>query len=155
MIVECTGDLRGSVYADASGNWRIPLDATSLETGAVINLTVQARDNANNRSRSVQVQYALKDGTGSDVTIQVSVNTPANGATVGNSLTLRGTATPEMIVECTGTLRGSVYADKQGNWSIPLDASGVAGGALINLSVMAKDSYGHVSRTVTVEYAKR
>ena len=39
--------------------------------------------------------------------------------------------------------------------NIPLDASGVAGGALINLSVMAKDSYGHVSRTVTVEYAKR
>lgn len=156
MIVECSGDLRGSVYADKAGNWKIPLDGSSLAAGTVVNLQVVARDNANNRSRAVNVKYALKDGGSStDPTIQVSVNLPANGATVDRKFTLSGTATPSMIVECTGTLRGSVYADKAGNWKIPLDASGVASGATINLNVMAKDSYGHVSRTVSVKYARR
>lgn len=155
IIVECTGDLRGSVYADKDGKWTIPLDATSMATGTVVNLTVQARDNANNRSRAVQVKYALKEGTADEVQILLSVNRPANGATVDNKFRLTGTATPSMIVECTGTLRGSVYADKDGNWAIPLDATSVASGAIIDLTVVAKDSYGHQSSPVTLKYARR
>lgn len=85
--------------------------------------------------------------------IQVSVNLPANGAVVPRQFTLTGTSTPSMIVEVSGSLQGSVYANRNGQWAVPLDASALPSGTVIYLDVQARDNAYNGSRVVQVKYA--
>ena len=83
--------------------------------------------------------------------LQLSVNLPANGATVSDPFTLSGTATPGMLVDVTGALRGQTYAAADGTWSLSL--GGGTPGQVVDLSVVAREGSGQRSRVVNVRYA--
>lgn len=157
LIVQVSGDLRASVYADRSGNWSIPLSAAGMGEDQVVDLQVTCRDSSGNVSRPVSLSYAI-NGSGNagpnDAPLQLSVNLPANGATIPGTLVLSGTATPGLQVRVSGTLQGRTYADANGNWNLGLSTDGLAQGTIISLNVTGQDQRGNQSRTVSLRYAK-
>lgn len=84
--------------------------------------------------------------------VRLSVNLPANGATVERNFSLSGTATPGAQITVNGTLRSSGYADNSGNWTIPLNTQGLAKGTVLNLTVYASQN-GQRSDQVSLRYA--
>ncbi len=90
--------------------------------------------------------------TSSSTDVAMSVNLPANGATVPKTFVLSGTASPGSKVETRGTLRSSTVTAANGEWKIPLNTSSLKPGTIINLDVQASLN-GKLSRTVSVKYA--
>ncbi len=162
-IVQVDGSLRATGYADGNGYWTIPLNTGNMAAGQVMNLNVTARDQYGNRSNSVALSYAAGSGSGSNnngnngngtSAIRVSVNSPTNGATIPRGrFVLTGTATPSMIVEATGSLRGSVYADRNGRFSLPLNSNRLNEGDVLDIAVVARDNAGRQSYPVNLRYA--
>lgn len=164
MIVEASGSLRGSVYADRQGRFSLPLDTGNLNQGDVINLAVVARDNSGRQSNAVSLRYAVGNGSSSGGTtpvnpggnfngLRVSVASPGNGATLNGPFTLTGTATPWQRIVVQGDLSGQGQSDGNGNWSIPLNTSGLAAGQVFNLQVYAQDGSGNLSAPAQLRYA--
>ncbi len=82
------------------------------------------------------------------------VETPGNGATVGNVVTLTGTAAPYSRVLVTGDLAGDVKADKNGNWLLELDAQTLSSGDPVDLSVVARDARGNMSKPLVLSFPR-
>lgn len=97
----------------------------------------------------------------------VQVSSPANYARVPANFIMTGTATPSMIVEIEGVVtqalipgvvgvktekvKYSLYADANGNWSMPIVFPGTNGSAM-DLTLTARDSYGTVSNPIKLRY---
>lgn len=82
------------------------------------------------------------------------VETPGNGATVGTTVTLTGTATPFSRVVVSGDLAGDVKVDKNGNWMLELDAQSMSSGDPVDLNVISRDAKGQVSQPVVLSFPR-
>lgn len=84
----------------------------------------------------------------------VKVETPGNGATVGNTVTLTGTAAPFSRVYVTGDLSGDVKVDKNGNWMLELDAQTLSSNDSVDLNVRARDARGRESQAIVLSFPR-
>lgn len=82
------------------------------------------------------------------------VETPGNGATIGSTVTLTGTATPYSRVVVTGDLAGDVKVDKNGNWMLELDAQTLSSADPVDLNVVARDAKGQLSQPVDLSFPR-
>lgn len=82
------------------------------------------------------------------------VETPGNGATVGNVVTLTGTATPYSRVLVTGDLAGDVKVDRNGNWMLELDAQNMSSGDPVDLNLVSRDARGNLSQPVVLSFPR-
>lgn len=150
--IQVGGSLQGQTQSDGTGNWSVQLDPSALPSGQPFQLNVVAMDGAGHTSAPAQVTYAVVlAGNPAATPLQLSVNLPANGATVPDPFVLSGTATPGMLVDVTGGLRGQTYAGADGTWSLSL--GGGTPGQVVNLSVVAREGSGQRSRPVNLRYA--
>lgn len=88
-------------------------------------------------------------------TPQVTVDGPANGAEISNSLTIYGFCTvPNKAIEITGSLSASTTCDNSQSWTHTFNTSAIANGTSINFVVDHKDGT-QVLASTTANYLIR
>jgi hypothetical protein len=85
--------------------------------------------------------------------LQLSVNSPTNGASFRGNFTLAGTGTPGAQVIVTGNMSGQTVVNGNGHWRMPLSLRGLAPGTVIHLQAFARDNFGNQSRATQLKYA--
>jgi hypothetical protein len=99
-------------------------------------------------------RYYIEDDRYAQVeALQLSVNSPTNGASFRGNFVLEGTGTPGAEVVVTGNLQGTSVVSNNGHWRMPLSLGGLAPGTVVNLTAFARDRAGNQSRPTQLKYA--
>jgi large repetitive protein len=156
------GTAIGTTTADGTGNWSFDYTNTPIPAGSH-SLTATATDAAGNTSPASAVFNLTIDATAptAPAITSISDNTglPNDTTTGDNTLTIRGTAVANSVIQVllNGTAIGTTTADGSGNWSFDNTASPLADDTY-SFTATASDIAGNVSLasapfTVTVDTA--
>jgi Tol biopolymer transport system component len=137
VTVMTEGSERGSVTADATGDWSL---ATTLSDGTR-ELTAQARDAAGNVSESSAPVHVTVDASPPGAP---SIDAPLDATTTNTaSITVSGSAEPASVVSVTdGAERWTTDADANGQWSMTTPSLDDAGHVF---TATAADAAGRIS----------
>lgn len=175
VTVTAYGSAGGTANMDVGGRLGIPM--SEISSGVYRGTFVTAQGDANSR---VAVNLRTSDGRTDTLQstetiafqggmVYLNVTSPTAGQNVTGPITITGTTVPHATVEVTAqrsqelipgvigiggdTLRRTTTADANGNFSLSLDPSGMAGNSDLDLSIVARDQYGNTSSAVEMELA--
>lgn len=163
-------------YATMNVGGRIGIPMTEISPGTYRGSFVTAQQDANSQ---VTVNLRTNDGrTDTHVAqetisftggaVYLNITSPISGSTTDGNFTLTGQTVPYATVEATVTrsqelipgiigiggdsIRRSVQADANGNFSMAINASSLGGNADdLDISVVARDQYGNTSQAYELE----
>lgn len=163
-------------YATMNVGGRIGIPMTEISPGTYRGTFVTAQQDANSQ---VTVNLRTNDGrTDTHVAqetisftggaVYLNITSPSSGSTTDGNFTLTGQTVPYATVEATVTrsqelipgiigiggdsIRRSVQADANGNFSLAINASSLGGNADdLDVSVVARDQYGNTSQAYELE----
>lgn len=163
-------------YATMNVGGRIGIPMTEISPGTYRGTFTTAQQDANSQ---VTVNLRTNDGRTSSLVAQetisftggavyLNITSPVSGSTTNGNFTLTGQTVPYATVEATVTrsqdlipgiigiggdsIRRSVQADANGNFSLAINASSLGGNADdLDISVVARDQYGNTSQAYELE----
>lgn len=168
------GQAGGTATMNVGGRMGIPM--TEISPGTYRGTFTTAQQDAN---AQVTVNLRANDGRTSSLVAQetisftggavyLNITSPISGSTTNGNFTLTGQTVPYATVEATVTraqelipgiigiggdsIRRSVQADANGNFSLAINASSLGGNANdLDVRVVARDQYGNTSQAYELE----
>ncbi len=153
-ITSATNSITANVQTDENGLFTANIDLSTLQDG-IVTVSALATDNSNNKSLA-STTIITKDTIGPG-TIQLS-DFPTINQTNVNSYPITGKTEPNCTVDLTITsatdsIKATVQADANGNFSIPLDLRTLSDGELM-IQAVSTDQYDNRGTTTQNSFTK-